>query len=112
VKPHIAVKVVPTPGGNDGSLHVEVPSAGLSRPFGCCPRFQNDEICVGIRVSVRGGSHTVSDQASMGASETLERPFIFVQIFPVGSVAGNGVLTQHRNVRMSNSLMKMSRMAL
>jgi hypothetical protein len=75
VKPHTAVKVVPTPSGNDGSLQVEVTSAGLSRPFGCCPRFQNDEICVGIRVSVRGGSHTVSDQASMGASGPLENLF-------------------------------------
>jgi hypothetical protein len=52
-----------------------MPSAGLSRPFGCCPRFQNDDICDGIWVSVRRESHTDSDQASMGASETLENLF-------------------------------------
>ena len=32
-KSHIAGDVAPTPGSSAGSLHVEVPSAGLSRPF-------------------------------------------------------------------------------
>jgi len=36
--------VAPTPGSSAGSLHVEMPSAGLSRHFGCCPQFQNDEL--------------------------------------------------------------------
>ena len=38
-KPHTAGDVAPTPGSSAGSIHVEVPSAGLSRPFGCCPQF-------------------------------------------------------------------------
>ena len=43
-KPHIAGDVAPTPGSSAGSLHVEVPSAGLSRPFGCYPQFKNDDL--------------------------------------------------------------------
>ena len=43
-KPHTAGDVAPTPGSNAGSLHVEAPSAGLSRPFGCCLQFQNDDL--------------------------------------------------------------------
>ena len=47
-KPHKAGDVAPTPDSSAGSLHVEVPSAGLSRPFGCCPQFQNDDLRGGI----------------------------------------------------------------
>ena len=43
-KPHSARDVAPTPGSSAGSLHVEVPSAGLSRPFGCGPQFQYDDL--------------------------------------------------------------------
>jgi hypothetical protein len=43
-KPHTAGDIGPTPGSSAGSLHVEVPSAGLSRPFGCCPQFQDDDL--------------------------------------------------------------------
>jgi hypothetical protein len=39
-KPHTA-RDVPTPNSSVGSLHVEVPSGGLSQPFGCYPQFQN-----------------------------------------------------------------------
>jgi hypothetical protein len=42
-KPHTARDIVFTLGSSAGSLHVEVPSAGLSQPFGCCPQFQNDD---------------------------------------------------------------------
>ena len=34
-KPHTAGDIAPTPGSSAGSLHVEVPSARLSQPFGC-----------------------------------------------------------------------------
>ena len=73
-KPHTARDIAPTP-CSTGSLHVEVPSAGLLRPFGCCPQFQNDNLGGGISVSGRGRSHTDSDQASMGTAEPLENPF-------------------------------------
>jgi hypothetical protein len=65
---------VPTPGSSAGS-HVEVPSAGLSRPFGCCPQFQNDYLWGGIWVARKGISHTDWDQASMRAAEPLEYIF-------------------------------------
>ena len=74
-KPYTAAEVIPPPGSCAGSLHEEVPTAGLSRPFGCCPQFQNDDLWGGIWVSGKGISHTDSDQASMGAAEPLEYPF-------------------------------------
>ena len=43
-KLHTAGDVAPTPGSNAGSLHVELSSSGLSRPFGCCPQFQNGDL--------------------------------------------------------------------
>jgi len=43
-KPHTAGDVAPIPSSSARSLHVEVPSAGLSLPFGCCPQFQNDDL--------------------------------------------------------------------
>jgi hypothetical protein len=74
-KSHTAGDVISTPGSSPGSLHVEVPSAGLSRPFGCCPQFQNDDLWGGIWVPGKGRSLTDSDQPSMGASESLKDPF-------------------------------------
>ena len=65
-KPNTTGDVAPTPGSSAGSLHVEVPSAGLSQPFGCCPQFQNDDLWGGIWVSKKGISHMDSDQVSMG----------------------------------------------
>jgi len=61
-KPHTATDVAPTPGSSVGSLHVEVPSAGLSRPFGCCPQFQNDDFWCGIWVSGKGRSRSCTGQ--------------------------------------------------
>ena len=43
-KPHTAGDFASTLGSSAGSLHVEVPSAVLSRPFRCCPQFQNDDL--------------------------------------------------------------------
>jgi len=74
-KPHTARDVAPAPGSSTGSLHVEVQSAGLSRPFGCCPQFQNDDFWDGIWVLGKGRSHTDSDQASMVAAEPLKYLF-------------------------------------
>ena len=74
-KPHTAGEVASTPGSSAGSLHVEVPSAGLSRPFGCCPQFQNDDLWGGIWVSEKGRSHIDSDKERMGDAEPLEYPF-------------------------------------
>jgi hypothetical protein len=37
-----------SPGSSAGSPHVEVPSAGLSQPFGCCPQFESDDLLGGI----------------------------------------------------------------
>ena len=74
-KPHTAGDVAPIPGSSAGSLHVEVPSAGLSWPFECCPQFQNDDLWGGFWVLGKGRSHTYSDQASMGGVEPLEYPF-------------------------------------
>jgi len=39
-KPHTAGDVAPTSGSSAGSLHVEVPLAGLSRPFGFVHSFK------------------------------------------------------------------------
>ena len=50
-KQHITGDFASTSGSSAGSLHVEVPLAGLSRPFGCCPQFQNDHLWGGIWVS-------------------------------------------------------------
>jgi len=74
-KPHTAGDVAPTPGNSVGSLHVEVPSAGLSRPFGCCLKFQDDDLWGGIWILGKGRSHTDSDQASMVAAEPLKYLF-------------------------------------
>ena len=74
-KPHNAGDVAPTPGNSAASFHVEVPSAGLSRPFGCCPQFQSDDLRGGIWVSGKGRSHTDSDQAIKGAAVPLEYNF-------------------------------------
>jgi len=74
-KPHTAGDVAPTPRSSAGSLHVEVPSAGLSRLFGCCPQFQDDDLWGGIWVLGKGRSHTDSDQASMVAAEPLKYLF-------------------------------------
>ena len=73
-KPHTTWGVAPTPGSSAASLHVEVPSAGLSRPFGCRPQIQNVDLWGGIRVFGKGRSHTESDQMSMGATELPEYP--------------------------------------
>ena len=73
-KPHTARDVAPTPGNSAGSLHLEVPSAVLSRTFGCCPQFQNYDIWGGIWVSGKGRSHKDSDQASRGCG-TIGIPF-------------------------------------
>ena len=74
-KPHTAGDVAPTPSISAGRLHVEVPSAGLSWHFGCCPQFQNYNLWGGISVWGKGRSHTDSDQVSIGAAEPLEFPF-------------------------------------
>jgi hypothetical protein len=74
-KPHTAGDVVHTPGSNAGRIRVEVPSAGLSRPVGCCSQLQNDNFWRRIWVLGKGKSHTGSDQASMRASESLEYPY-------------------------------------
>jgi len=55
-KPHTTGDVATTPGSCAGSLHVEVPSACLSRPFGCFPQFQNDDLRCGVWVSGKGRS--------------------------------------------------------
>ena len=70
-KPHTAWDVASTPGSSAG-IHVEVPSACLSRPFGCCTQFQNYYLWGGMWVSGKGRSHTVSDQASVGAPKPLK----------------------------------------
>ena len=74
-KPYTTGGVAPPPCSSAGSLHVEVPSAALSRPFGCCPQLQNDALWGGIGVSGKGWSNTDSDQATMGTAEPLEYPF-------------------------------------
>jgi hypothetical protein len=66
VKPHTAGEDAPTHGSNVASFHVEVPSAGLLLPFGCCPRLHDYEIWRGICVSGRGGNYTDSEHAIMG----------------------------------------------
>ena len=73
-KPHTARDVAPTPSSSAGSLHVQVPSAGLSQLFGCCRQFQNDDLWGGIWVSGKARSHMASDQVSMGAAEPPEYP--------------------------------------
>jgi len=70
-KPHTAGDIAPTPGSSVVSLHVEVPSAGLSRPFVFCPQFQNYDLWGGIWVLGKGRRHTDSNQASMVAAEQL-----------------------------------------
>jgi len=72
--PHTAGEVAPTPGSSAGSLHVEVPPAALSRPFGCCPQFKSDNLQGG-----KGRRHIHSDQASMVAAEPLK--YFFGQKF-------------------------------
>jgi hypothetical protein len=47
-EPHTAGDVASTPSSNAGSLYVEVPSAGLSWSFGCCPQFRDDDLWGGI----------------------------------------------------------------
>ena len=74
-KPHTTRDIAPTPGSSARSLHVEVPSAGLSQPFGWGPQFQNDSLWCGIWVSGKERNHTDSDQVSIGAVESLECPF-------------------------------------
>jgi len=72
---HTARDVALTPDSSAGILHVEVPSAGLSRPFECCPQFQDDDLWGGIWVLVKGRSHMDSDQVSMVAAEPLKYLF-------------------------------------
>jgi len=66
----------PTPGSSAWSIHLEVPSASLSRPFGCCPQFQNNELWGGIWVSGKGRSQMDSDQVRVGGFGTTEIPFL------------------------------------
>ena len=98
-KPHTTGDVAPTPGCSAGSLHVEVPSAALSRPFGCCPQFQNDDLWGGIWVLGKGISHTGTEQVSMGDAEPLEYSFLVKNSFRDGSVTGSVVVMQHPSVR-------------
>ena len=74
-KPHTAAVVAPTPGINAGSLNVEVPSAGLSRRFGCFPQFQNDDLWGGIWVSGKGMSHGLRS-GEYGDCRTTGMPFL------------------------------------
>ena len=46
------------------------------RHFGCCPQFQNDDLWGGIWVSGKGRGQTDADQASTGAAEPQEYPFL------------------------------------
>jgi len=43
-KPRTAGDVAPTPSSSAGILLVQGPSVDLSRPFGCSPQFQNDDL--------------------------------------------------------------------
>ena len=97
-KPHTAGDVATTPCSSAGSLHVVVPSAGLSRLFGCCPQFQNDDLQGGIRILGKGRSCMDSDQASMVAAEPLN--YFFGQKFVHGDgiVTGSIVVMQHPSV--------------
>ena len=80
-KPHTAGDVAATPGSSAGSIHVDMPSTALSRPFGCCPQFQNDNLWGGIWVSGKVRSHTDSDQRSMGNCGTTMMPFLVKNMF-------------------------------
>jgi hypothetical protein len=79
-KPHTAKDVVPTSDSNAGSLHVEVLSVGLLRPFGCCPYFQSDDLWCGICVLGKRRSHT--DRFSQcGGFGTTGVPFLVKMSF-------------------------------
>ena len=71
-KPHTAGNIAPTPGSSAGILNVEVQSAGLSRPFGCCPQFQND---VWGRIGVLGKGRIHTDSGDYGGCWTFS--FVF-----------------------------------
>ena len=96
-KPHTARDIPPIPGSSTGS-HVEMPSAGLSRPFGC-PHFQNDDFWGGICVFGKGRSHMDSHKASMGVAEPLNILFGQKFVHRDGSVTGSIVTMQHPSVR-------------
>jgi hypothetical protein len=102
-KPHTAGNVVPTPGSIAGSLYVEVPSGGLSRPFGWCPYFQNDNFWGGIWVLGKRRNHTDSDQASMELRNHWNTLFRQYFIHGDGNVTASVVVIQHLSVRMTNS---------
>ena len=70
-KRHNAGEVAPTPGSSAGSLHVEMSSAGLSRPFGCRPQFQKLwPLRWNLSFSKRKNSHGLSS-GEYGAAETM-----------------------------------------
>ena len=97
-KPHTAADVAPTHGSSAASLHVQVPSAGLSRPFGCCPQFQNDELWGGIWVSEKEEVTRTQIRRLRGLrshwNTLLGQKFVHGD----GSVTGNVVVMQHPSV--------------
>ena len=98
-KPHTAGDVAPTPGSSAGSVHVELPSAGLLRHFGCCPQFQNDDLWGGIWVSGKGNFTWAQIRRVWGLRShwnTLSgQKFVHGDV----SVTGSVVVMQHPRVR-------------
>jgi len=71
-----------------------MPSAGLSRHFGCWTHFQNDFV-----VSGKGSCHTDSYQARMGLRNHWNTLFGQKCFHGNGIVTGSVVVMQHPNVR-------------
>jgi hypothetical protein len=86
---------------------VEVPSIGLSWPFGCCPQFQNDDFWGVIWVSgKRKGTQTLIRQVWRLQNHWNT---LYGQNFIHGDgiVTGSVVMMQHPSVCLPNSSVKM-----
>ena len=99
-KPHTAGDVASTPGSSAGILHVNVPLAGLSWPFGCCPQFQNEwwPLRWNLSYRKRKKSHGLRS-GEYGGCRTTGIPFLVKNSFTEMAVWWSIVVMQHPSVR-------------